>query len=155
MIAVAERMPAEDFAVAPMPLGPGGKGFPTMGFAGWSIFNTTEHPDEAWGLVSHLSSPESNKTWAKRVGVIPIHTGADQDPYFKTEQFSGWFTELNGEEWIPTIMPTYLEQFGYFADSIALESSQQALLGQRTAQDVADEWANFLTEEFARWKAAQ
>ena len=52
-------------------------------------------------------------------------------------------------------MPTYLEQFGYFADSIALETSQEALLGQISAQDVADQWAAFLTDEYARWKAAQ
>ena len=52
-------------------------------------------------------------------------------------------------------MPTYLEQFGFFADSIALESSQEALLGDRSAQDVADEWAAFLTDEYAKWQAAQ
>lgn len=155
LIAVAQRMEPSDFAVAPMPLGPAGKAFPTIGYAGWSVFKSTENADAAWKLVAHLSSPDSNKAWSKRVGVIPIHKGADQDPYFKTEQFSGWFTELNNPEYVPTIMPTYLEQFGYFADSIVLESSQQALLGERTAQDVADEWAQFLTEEYARWKAAQ
>ncbi len=155
LIAVAERMSADDFAVAPMPVGPAGKAFPTIGYAGWSVFNTTEHEDDAWNLVAHLSSPEANKIWAQRVGVIPIHEGADQDPYFQTEQFKGWFEELNGEAYVPTIMPTYLEGFGYFADSIALESSQEALLGQRTAQDVADEWAEYLTGEYAKWKAAQ
>ena len=155
LIAIAERMPAEDFAVIPMPLGPSGKAFPTIGYAGWSVFESTEHKDAAWNLVAHLSSPESNKVWAKRVGVIPIHKGADQDPYFKTEQFAGWFEELNGAAWEPTIMPTFLEGFGYFADSIALESSQEALLGQRSAQELADEWAAFLTDEYAKWKAAQ
>jgi multiple sugar transport system substrate-binding protein len=155
LIAVADRMDAADFAVAPMPVGPSGKAFPTIGYAGWSVFNSTKNPDDAWNLVASLSSPEANKTWAKRVGVIPIHEGADQDPYFQTEQFSGWFTELNNAEYVPTVMPTYLEKFGFFADSIALESSQEALLGQRTAQDIADEWANFLTGEYAKWKAAQ
>lgn len=155
LIAIAERMPAEDFAVIPMPVGPAGKAFPTIGFAGWSIFKDSQHQDDAWKLVAHLSSPESNKVWAQRVGVIPIHTGADQDPFFRTEQFKGWFDELNGAEYEPTIMPTYLEQFGYFADSIAPGSSQEALLGQRTAQDLADEWAGFLTGEYGKWKAAQ
>ena len=155
LIAVAERMPAEDFAVMPMPVGPSGKAFPTIGFVGWSVFDTSEHKDDAWNLVAHLSSPEANSTWTKRVGVIPIHEGADEDPHFKTEQFAGWFKTLNGAEYVPTIMPSYLEGFGYFADSIALESSQEALLGQRSAQDVADEWAAFLTDEYAKWKAAQ
>ena len=93
--------------------------------------------------------------WSKRVGVIPIHQGAQQDPYFLTEQFSGWFEELNNDNYVPTVMPTYLEKFGFFADSVVLESSQQALLGQRSAQDVADEWADFLTQEYAAWKAKQ
>jgi multiple sugar transport system substrate-binding protein len=155
LIAIAERMDAEDFAVAPMPVGPSGKAFPTIGYAGWSIFKDSEHADAAWGLVAHLSSPESNATWSKRVGVIPIHEGADQDPHFQTDQFKGWFTELNSAEYVPTIMPTYLEKFGFFADSIALDSSQQALLGERSAQDMADEWADFLTKEYAAWKATQ
>lgn len=155
LIAVAERMPAEDFAVIPMPVGPSGQAFPTIGYVGWSMFEQSEHKQESFDLIAHLSSPEANATWTKRVGVIPIHKGADQDPYFQTEQFKGWFDTLNGAEYVPTLMPAYLEQFGYFADSIALDSSQEALLGQRTAQDIADEWADFLTKEYAAWKAAQ
>ncbi|NND89266.1 MAG: sugar ABC transporter substrate-binding protein [Granulosicoccus sp.] len=155
LIAVAERMDAEDFAVAPMPIGPAGKAFPTIGYASWSIFNSTRHAKESWDLVAHLSSPASNEVWSKRVGVIPIHKGADQDPYFQTDQFKGWFAELNEPQYVPTIMPTYLEKFGFFADSIALESSQEALLGDRTAEDIANEWAAFLTEEYANWKKNQ
>jgi len=155
LIAIAERMPAEDFAVIPMPVGPSGKAFPTIGFAGWSMFTATEHRDESFDLIATLSSPEANATWAKRVGVIPIHEGADQDPHFRTEQFKGWFEELNGEQYVPTTMPTYLEQWGYFSSTVLLESSQEALLGQRSAQDVADEWAALLTEEYANWKAQQ
>jgi multiple sugar transport system substrate-binding protein len=155
LIAIAERMPAEDFAVVPMPVGPSGKAFPTIGFAGWSVFNSTENPDAAWNLVAHLSTPESNATWAKRVGVIPIHQGADQDPFFKTDQFKGWFEELNSPDYIPTIMPTYLEQWGYFTSTILKDSAQEALLGQKTAQELGDEWAAFLTEEYGKWKAKQ
>ncbi|MEM9249098.1 MAG: sugar ABC transporter substrate-binding protein [Pseudomonadota bacterium] len=155
LIAIAERMPAEDFAVIPMPVGPSGKAFPTIGFAGWSVFSATEHEAESFDLVAALSSPEANATWAKRVGVIPIHKGADQDPYFQTEQFAGWFEELNGEQYEPTTMPTYLEQWGYFASTVLLETSQEALLGQRSAQDVADEWAEMLTDEYGKWQAKQ
>jgi multiple sugar transport system substrate-binding protein len=155
LIAIAERMDADDFAVMPMPVGPSGQAFPTIGFAGWSIFNTTEHEDEAWDLVASLSSPQANSVWAQRVGVIPIHEGADQDPYFQTDQFSGWFDTLNGEQYIPTVMPTFLEEWGFFASTIVLETSQEALLGQRSAQDLADEWAEFLNEAYADWQADQ
>ena len=62
LIAVSERMDAEDFAVIPMPVGPAGKAFPTIGFAGWSMFDTTaSDKDLSWKLIAHLSSPEANK----------------------------------------------------------------------------------------------
>ncbi|EYD74777.1 Sugar ABC transporter, periplasmic sugar-binding protein [Rubellimicrobium mesophilum DSM 19309] len=155
LIGIADQMDPETFAVMPMPVGPGGRAFPTIGYAGWSIFNTTESPDEAWSLVAHLSSPESNATWAKRVGVIPIHQGADQDPYFHTPQFAGWFEELNNPDtYIPLSMPSYLEGFGYFADQLSIETAQQALLGEITAQQLADQWAEYLTAEYAKYKEA-
>lgn len=155
LIAIAERMAPEDFGVIPMPVGPAGKAFPTIGFAGWSIFQASQHQDDAWKLVASLSSPDSNAAWAKRVGVIPIHKGADQDPFFKTDQFKGWFEELNGDAWVPTIMPTYLEQWGYFTSTVLKDSAQEALLGQVSAQDLADQWAGYLTDEYGKWKAKQ
>jgi multiple sugar transport system substrate-binding protein len=154
LISVAERMDAADFAVTPMPVGPSGKAFPTIGFAGWSVFKSTEHSDEAVGLVQHLSSPEANLTWTKKVGVIPIHQGAEQDEYFATEQFKGWFETLNGDAYVPTIMPIYLKNFGVFKE-MAIASSQDALLGNRSAEDLANEWADFLTKEYQDWKASQ
>jgi multiple sugar transport system substrate-binding protein len=155
LIAIKERMEEADFAVAPMPLGPAGKSFPTIGYAGWSIFDSSEHKDEAWKLVSHLSSPEMNLEWAKFVGVIPIYQGAEQDPFFDKPQFEGWFTELNDERWEPTSMPTYLEEFGYFADVTSIQTGQEALLGQRTAEDVANEWAEYLTAAYQKWRDQQ
>ncbi|MEM7025558.1 MAG: sugar ABC transporter substrate-binding protein [Pseudomonadota bacterium] len=123
LIAIAERMPAEDFAVAPMPLGPHGNSFPTIGYAGWSMFTSAEDKDAAWDLIAHLSSRQGNLDWAKFVGVIPIHKGAEQDPAFQGEQFAGWFVELNDQRWEPTAMPTYLEEFGYFADVMVVDTS--------------------------------
>ncbi len=155
LIAIKERMDEADFAVAPMPLGPAGKSFPTIGYAGWSIFQSSEHKDEAWKLVSHLSSPEMNLEWAKFVGVIPIYQGAEQDPFFDKPQFEGWFTELNDKRWEPTSMPTYLEEFGYFADVTSIQTGQEALLGQRTAEDVANEWAEYLTAAYQKWRDQQ
>lgn len=155
LIAIKERMPAEDFAVAPMPLGPAGKSFPTIGYAGWSIFEDSEHKDLAFDLVAHLSSREMNLEWSKFVGVIPIHEGAEQDPFFTGPNFEGWFVEINDDRWEPTSMPTYLEEFGYFADVVSIQGGQEALLGQRSAEEVATEWADYLTPAQQKWLAAQ
>ncbi len=155
LIAIAERMNEEDFAVAPMPLGPADKSFPTIGYAGWAMFEASESKDEAAALIGHLSSRASNLEWAKFVGVIPIHQGAEQDPAFTGPQFEGWFTEMNDNRWKPTVMPTYLEEFAYFADVMAVQGGQEMLLGERTVEDVANEWATYLGDAQKKWLAAQ
>jgi multiple sugar transport system substrate-binding protein len=47
---------------------------------------------------------------------------------------------------MPTIMPTYLQEFAFFADSLAVKTSQQALLGQLAPKDVAAQWADYMTK---------
>ena len=89
LIGIAEKMKPEDFAVAPMPDGPDGKSFPTIGYAGWAMFADCEHKDEAWKLMAALLSPEGNLEWAKIVGVLPIHNGAEQDAVVQDRAVQG------------------------------------------------------------------
>jgi multiple sugar transport system substrate-binding protein len=46
---------------------------------------------------------------------------------------------------VPTPVPAYLEEYGYWADSIAVQTGQEALLGQRSAAEVAGQWAEYFT----------
>ena len=155
LIGIAENMKPEDFAVAPMPVGPAGKAFPTLGYAGWAMFADSEVKDDAWKVMAHLLGKEQNLEWAKLVGVLPIHKGAEEDAFFKTEQFRGWFVELNDSETYEFVTPpTHLEGLGYFYDNLANKGFQQALLGQRSAAEVAKEWAEYLTAEQKKWMAA-
>ena len=155
LIAIDERMSEDDYGVAPMPKGPDGKTFPTIGYAGWAMFADSEHKDEAWKLISHLSAPDANVTWNKRIGALPIYTAAEDDEFYGQPKFAGWFEELDDPDVHPTSMPTYLEEFGYFADSLAPSSSQEALLGQRTPEDLAKEWGDYLTKAQQKFMAAQ
>lgn len=146
LIAIEERMPAEDFGVTPFPKGPDGKAFPTIGYAGWAMFADSEHKEEVWKLIAHLSSREANFQWNQRIGALPIHEGVEEDPFFGQEKFSGWFESLADPNVVPLTMPTNLEEFAFFADSIVPRTSQELLLGRREAADVAGEWAAYLTE---------
>jgi multiple sugar transport system substrate-binding protein len=49
--------------------------------------------------------------------------------------------------------PTYLEGFGDLYDNISIKTFQQVLLGQRTAKDVADQWAAYLVDQLKAYKA--
>ncbi len=146
LIAIAKNMDKDDFAVAAMPVGPSGKAFPTIGYVGWAMFKDSEVKDESWKLISHLSSPESNLAWTKFVGVLPIYKEAVKDPYYATEQFSGWFEQLSNENYVPLTVPSYLKEWGYFNSVMVKDTSQEALLGQRSAQDMASQWSDYLTK---------
>ncbi len=155
LISIAKSMNSEDFAVAPMPLGPSGKAYPTIGYTGWSIFKQSENKDSSWKLISHLTSPEENLTWAKKIGVLPIHKGAEKNAFFSTEQYSGWFEELNNPNYIPLTMPTHLKGWGYFGSVMAKDSSQEALLGMISTEKMVEDWAAYLTKEQQAWMKTQ
>jgi multiple sugar transport system substrate-binding protein len=153
LIAVAQRMKPEDFGVTKMPVGPSGKGFTTIGFAGWSMFTTSQNKDLSWKLIETLESPEGNIEWNKRTGALPVHTSAATDPFYASDQFKGWFDELADPNIVPTVMPTYLEEFAFFKDSLAIKTTQQALLGDITPKELADQWADYLTKAQQKYLA--
>ena len=155
LIAVEKSMNNDDFAVAPMPVGPSGKAFPTIGYTGWSMFKQGKNKQQSWDLIAHLSSRESNLTWAKKVGVLPIHKGAEKDAFYSTEQFKGWFEELNSPDYIPLTMPTHLKGWGYFNSVLVKDRSQEALLGLISAEEMVAEWANYLSKEQQAWLKTQ
>ena len=50
--------------------------------------------------------------------------------------------------------PTHLENLGVFYDSMVPTGFQEVLLGKKTAKEVADGWATYLTAEQQKYMAA-
>jgi multiple sugar transport system substrate-binding protein len=146
LIAIAQRMKPDQFGVAPMPKGPSGKAFPTLGYVGWSLFKSSTHKDLAWKLIKVLDDPAGNLIWNKRLGALPVYKAAEKAEFYSSDQLKGWFQELSDPDEVPTIMPTALPGFAYFADSLVVKTSQQALLGQISPQDMNKQWAAYLTK---------
>jgi multiple sugar transport system substrate-binding protein len=146
LIAIGARMKPDQYGVAPMPKGPAGKAFPTVGYAGWSIFKSSPHKDLDWKLIQALDDPAANLVWNQRVGALPVYKTAEKAPLYASEQLKGWFQELADPDEVPTLMPTHLPGFAYFADSLVVKTSQQALLGQISPEDMNKQWAAYLTK---------
>lgn len=155
LIAIAQRMKPEDFGVMTMPKGPDGKTFPTIGFAGWSMMSKSENKDLSWKLIETLEGPEGNIEWNKKTGALPVHKSAEKDPFYASEQFKGWFDELADKNAVPTTMPTYLEEFAFFKDSLVIKTSQEALLGDITPADLAKQWADYMTKAQQKFLASK
>ena len=155
LIQVRERMGPDDFAVAPVPLGPHGTIAPPIGMIGWSVSASSENPELAEAFVARLLAPEVNLEWAKFIGIVPAVEIPADDDYYNNPQFAGFFTELEDDRWDLMTWPAHLPELGEFFDVIAVETSQAALLGQMTAEELGQEWDAFLTEAQQRWMAEQ
>jgi multiple sugar transport system substrate-binding protein len=155
LIAIAEHMGEDDYGVMTMPKGPDGKTFPTIGYAGWSMMSASANKDLAWKLIATLEGKEGNIAWNKRTGALPALKSAESDPFYSSPQFKGWFEELADKDAVPTVMPTHLEEFAFFKDSLVIKTSQQALLGDITPQELADQWADYLTKAQQKHLAKQ
>ncbi|MDR3473264.1 MAG: sugar ABC transporter substrate-binding protein [Devosia sp.] len=153
LIAIAERMNKDDYDVAPMPKGEAGKSFPTLGYGSWSMFSNSKQKDLAWKLIATLDGPEGNIAWNKKIGALPIYKTAINDPFYADPKFKGWFEELGDNDVVPTVMPTYLQEFAFFADSIAVKTTQQALLGQLQPDAMAKQWGDYLTKAQVKFLA--
>jgi multiple sugar transport system substrate-binding protein len=153
LIAVAERMKPEDYDIVPLPKGPDGKAFPTIGYGSWAMFSNSANKELSWKLITTLIGPEGDVAWNKKIGALPIYKGADSDPFYANPKFKGWFEELGDKDVTPTVMPTYLSEFAFFADSIVVKSSQQLLLGQLSPEEVTKQWADYLTDAQKKYLA--
>lgn len=146
LIAIAARMKSDQWGVASFPKGPSGKAYPTIGYAGWSIFKSSSHKDLDWKLIEAIGGPSANLVWNQRVGALPAYKSAEKAPIYSSEQLQGWFQELADGDEVPTLMPTYVSGFAYFADSLVVKTGQQALLGQITPEEMMRQWAAYLTK---------
>lgn len=155
LIQVRERMGREDFAVAPVPIGPAGEISPPIGMIGWAVSNSSENPELAQEFIGRLSAPEVNLEWAKFMGIVPAVEIPEDDEYYNDPQFAGFFTELEDDRWDLMTWPAHLPELGEFFDVLAVETSQAALLGQMTAEELGQEWDAFLTEAQQRWMSEQ
>lgn len=68
--------------VAPLPVGPSSKAIFPAGFSGFGIAAGSKVKDEAWQVISTLCGVEGNTYFCKKNGNIPIHTTAQEDPFF-------------------------------------------------------------------------
>ena len=128
---------------------------------------TSTFADEGWvkgltflvDLYKNGYAPKDSVNWGFNEIVAGFYSGTcamlDQDPdaliaiaeKMKPEDY-GVTTMPKGPngKTFPTIMPTYLEEFAFFKDSLVIKTSQEALLGDRSPEDVAKEWAEYMTK---------
>jgi multiple sugar transport system substrate-binding protein len=156
LVGIRDKMDETDFGVVPLPTGPDGKAYPLLGYFNWAMTAHSEHKDDAWKLMAYLLAPKQNLEWAKFMSIIPAHSAADKDPFYGSEQWSGWFTMLEKSDIYKFyVMPAYLPEWGAFYDLTQTETGQAMLLGQKDVAATAKDWAALLTVAQKKYMANQ
>lgn len=144
---IQDKMQPGTWATAPIPTGPSGKALVSVGGAGWGIASHSKHKEEAWKLISFLSSAKMNTELSQKYGLIPIHTSAVSDPFFQT----GPYKTLLDMTLKPDTYLLYKPPFQYPGnanwDKVAMETGQEMLLGKATIQETLAKWDAFWKEQ--------
>lgn len=91
----AELQP-DQWGVAPMPTGPSGQAVFPNGYGGWGVTSYSKNTDMAAKFVLFLSNSANNTKYAKSQMLIPIHTSATEDAFFREGPFSVYM-EMNSK----------------------------------------------------------
>ncbi|MDP4087256.1 MAG: sugar ABC transporter substrate-binding protein [Bacillota bacterium] len=145
VIATCEKnMVKGTWDTAPLPIGtPSGVAQQPAGTAGWGIGAFSKHKEEAWKLVSFLSSPEQNLYFAKNNSLIPIYLSAGNDPYFK-EGYYNSYIQMNAkpEEYLVADRPVQYQGYAEYR-SMVDKDVQALLLGKLSEEAALSKWTDF------------
>jgi multiple sugar transport system substrate-binding protein len=142
-----EKMTEGTWATAPLVTGPTGKALFAAGGAGWGITSKSKHKEEAWKLVEFLSSPAENTAFSKDYGLIPIHTSATEDEFFKTGPYKTLIDMSNN----PVTYVNFKPPFQYSGTGqwgqVAMESGQSLLLSKSNLDDTLKKWDAYWVDQ--------
>lgn len=131
------------FAAHPLPKTPEGKYVVEGGNTnGYSIFKNTKHPKEAWLLLSFLCSAEAQSYWNQKIGQIPTHADALNDPWLKQAQhIQTALRVLENPQTIYYDPPFYLPEYRSILDNQVDPGIQDVMSGRKSVEDFLNEWA--------------
>jgi len=153
LTSLRKRMDDDDYASAPMPLGPNGKSFPHLGYIGWSVLEGSSNKDAAFKLVTHLLNRKNNHAWAKRAGLVPIYKNLSEDVFDANGVGAGWLQTTKDDRWSYLINPNHLADIAEFDSITVVQTGQAMMLGEKTPEETAILWADFLSASQKKWLA--
>ncbi|AHV96480.1 ABC transporter substrate-binding protein [Paenibacillus sabinae] len=137
---VKQKMGEGTWSTAAIPAGPSGVTHYKVGAAGWGMAAHSEHKDEAWKLIEFLSSPEQNEFFTQKIGLIPVHTTASENEFYKTGYYKPYM-DMNADaaHYIPVKPETDYKGFGEWR-SIIQQDTQAIIFGRLSVDDALKKW---------------
>jgi multiple sugar transport system substrate-binding protein len=147
-----EKMTEGTWATAPLVTGPTGKALFAAGGAGWGITSKSKHKEEAWKLIEFLSSPAENTAFSKDYGLIPIHTSATEDEFFKTGPYKTLIDMSNKPDMYVNFKPPFQYPGTGQWGQVTMESGQSLLLSKSNLDDTLKKWDAYWVDQKSKLK---
>ena len=143
ILSLQDGMEEGTWAATILPLGPSGQGSSPLGYGGWAMTTSCEHPQQTADLIMYLSSAENNGYFCQQTGLIPIHTSTFEESDFFSTGVYEVFSQMSSME--GKYVYSGGNGVGYDCASTFNtdrdEYLQKYLLGEIEAQDLLDYWA--------------
>lgn len=121
---------------------------------GFCIFNTCEHPDEAWEFIKFMLSEDSNSYWNKSIGQIPMNNKVlKEDWVSKSQSTMEALNTLTASNCHLVSQPKYLPDYSTIMNTNNPANFQAMLLGEMSVQSFLDNWAEQMNEAYAEYQA--
>ncbi|MDQ0899615.1 MULTISPECIES: sugar ABC transporter substrate-binding protein [unclassified Paenibacillus] len=147
-----DKMDPKTLETAAMPLGPNGKSLVSTGAAGWGVTANSKSKNEAWKLISYLSSPKENTEFSKQIGTIPIHTSATADTFFQTGPYKTLLDMTSKADIFVNFTPPFKYPGNGSWGELSMKGQQSYLLDKKSTDDTLKEWDKFWLDQKAGMK---
>ena len=145
----SQSITADQWTTAPMLVGPTGKAIQPLATAGWGTAEASEHKAESAKLIQFLNSGDASIQFTQENSLVPILTGAADDPFYKTGAWASYLTmNENPDVYITAEQPRGVSWFTALADKADTEL-QQVLIGQKTSEELLASWDTYWAEKWA------
>lgn len=110
---------------------------------GFAMFESTDHPDEAWEFLKFMMEEEGNSYWAEGSGYIPGNLAVAERDWVTGSQPIAVSQEAMAEEsTVPLEHPYYLPEFGAITNTEMLPEWQKTLQGDLTIEEFCEKLAD-------------
>lgn len=119
----------------------------------WPIFKASKNPQAAWTFVEFLAGKESVDHYGKHSGEIPLNIDSANESWVKETPWTNMALNLlNAPDTQVYVAPLYLPEYSGMRAGL-VGNLQKVILGDMSARDFLDDWAEQLEQAKADFDA--
>ncbi|WP_308169277.1 ABC transporter substrate-binding protein [Paenarthrobacter aromaticivorans] len=143
----SQSIKEDQWNVAPLLVGPGGKAVQPVASAGWGIAESSKSKPEAVKLIKYLAQGDAATTFSKDNSLVPILKSAAQDSFYSTGPWAAYvkMTE-NPDTYVSAIQPRSVSWWTEWIKKSDGEL-QRVLTGQMSTAELLASWDTYWTEK--------